>query len=245
MARQGDYNAALSLLIDPSVWRGLILRDYEIWADQLWDILALRATRRWVFYCPIIIPESIFCRGQFRLYRELLLPRRPNVPFNPKEYLFHVESGKLTAIRESLYQVLQLRVRSIFTLLQSINVFISKLIKLRLGSIICSRHCGGPNFFVDSPTTGLRSFCLRILGYNLVWLDDQGKFWMKSCPRFDMIPFVLIFILIHSPKVITGDDLEQRAVACFTLARCIIAAGDSTSQSPLSLSLANAEMLIW
>lgn len=30
-------------------------------------------------------------------------------------------------------------------------------------------------------------------------------------------------------KVINGDDLEQRAVACFTLARCIIVAEGSSS----------------
>lgn len=49
-------------------------------------------------------------RGQFRLYREFLASRRPNGPFNPKEYLFDVEYDKLTPIRESLYQLLQLRV---------------------------------------------------------------------------------------------------------------------------------------
>ncbi|KAI0093630.1 hypothetical protein BDY19DRAFT_918021 [Irpex rosettiformis] len=33
------------------------------------------------------------------------------------------------------------------------------------------------------------------------------------------------------PQLISGDDLEQRAFACFTLARCIIAAADSTEQA--------------
>ena len=31
-------------------------------------------------------------------------------------------------------------------------------------------------------------------------------------------------------KVINGGDLEQRAVACLTFARCIIVAGDSTRE---------------
>jgi len=31
------------------------------------------------------------------------------------------------------------------------------------------------------------------------------------------------------PQVITGGDLEQRGMACFTFARCIIAAADTTS----------------
>ena len=36
------------------------------------------------------------------------------------------------------------------------------------------------------------------------------------------------FNLTYSHKVINGEDLEQRAVACLTFARCIIVAGDST-----------------
>ncbi|KAJ7940672.1 hypothetical protein B0H13DRAFT_1939292 [Mycena leptocephala] len=33
------------------------------------------------------------------------------------------------------------------------------------------------------------------------------------------------------PQIISGQDLEQRALACFTLARCIIVAGDSTADT--------------
>ena len=47
-ARQGNYNEALAMLLDPSVWRGLSIRDYSSWAHQIWHILALRATRRFV-----------------------------------------------------------------------------------------------------------------------------------------------------------------------------------------------------
>lgn len=43
------------------------------------------------------------------------------------------------------------------------------------------------------------------------------------------------FLYIHSNltsvlKVINGEDLEQRAVACLTFARCIIVAGGSTRE---------------
>ena len=31
--------------------------------------------------------------------------------------------------------------------------------------------------------------------------------------------------------MINGDDLEQRALACFTYARCVLAAGDNSSES--------------
>jgi hypothetical protein len=51
-ARQGNYNEALAMLLEPSVWRGLSIRDYSSWAHQIWHILALRATRRFAeSYC--------------------------------------------------------------------------------------------------------------------------------------------------------------------------------------------------
>lgn len=36
------------------------------------------------------------------------------------------------------------------------------------------------------------------------------------------------YLVLRMSKIINGDDLEQRAVACFTLARCIIVAEGST-----------------
>lgn len=35
----------------------------------------------------------------------------------------------------------------------------------------------------------------------------------------------------HPTQIINGDDLEQRALGCFTYARCIIAAGNRSSES--------------
>ena len=48
IARQGRYNEALSLLLEPTVWRGLTLMDYNLWAFEVWSILVLRAIRRCV-----------------------------------------------------------------------------------------------------------------------------------------------------------------------------------------------------
>lgn len=47
-----------------------------------------------------------------RLCLEVLFPRRPKGEFNIKEYLFNYNTGDtpMSAIRESLYQTLQLRV---------------------------------------------------------------------------------------------------------------------------------------
>jgi len=43
------------MLLDPPVWRGLSIRDYSSWAHQIWHILALRTTRRFVEPCYAII----------------------------------------------------------------------------------------------------------------------------------------------------------------------------------------------
>ena len=37
--------------------------------------------------------------------------------------------------------------------------------------------------------------------------------------------------LLNGSQVITGGDIEQRGMACFTFARCIIAAADTTRTS--------------
>ena len=111
-ARQGNYNEALAMLLEPSVWRGLSIRDYSSWAHQIWHILALRATRRFVqsyHASPLMKSLSDVCRGQFRIYREFLLPQRPAGSFNEKDYLFNVGWSGTSTIRESLYQILHLR----------------------------------------------------------------------------------------------------------------------------------------
>ena len=71
-ARQGNYNEALALLLDPSVWRGLSIHDYSSWAHQIWHILALRATRRFfeLYYVStrhylMFIEDSFECTTNF------------------------------------------------------------------------------------------------------------------------------------------------------------------------------------
>jgi hypothetical protein len=59
LARQGSYGKALTMLLEPDVWRGLSLHDYVSWAHEIWHILALRATRRYVILCATLSPRSI------------------------------------------------------------------------------------------------------------------------------------------------------------------------------------------
>jgi anaphase-promoting complex subunit 5 len=95
-ARQGSYEDALSVLLDPSVWQGITLNDYVIWANQVWHVLILRASRR----------------GQDRLCQEVLHPNRPPGQFDPKDYFFNVDSEIKSKIRDAFHEVMQLRVGS-------------------------------------------------------------------------------------------------------------------------------------
>ncbi|KAF9500899.1 ARM repeat-containing protein [Pleurotus eryngii] len=128
-ARQGQYEAALAKLLEPDIWRGLTIRDYSLWANQVWHILALRASRRFEF-------------GQASTAIEQLLTALWHAEFQGRMHLY------------------------------------------RTGIILLADV--GLEF-------GLTKRCCTIL--------DEIM-----------------------PQIITGCDLEQRALACFTLGRCIIAA---------------------
>ncbi|EDR14280.1 uncharacterized protein LACBIDRAFT_305954 [Laccaria bicolor S238N-H82] len=181
-ARQGNYQGSLSMLLDPDVWRGLTLHDYGSWAHQLWHILALRATRR----------------GQTRLYREFLLPRRPLGSYNEKEYLFNTQSAEMSPIRESLHSVLQIR------------------------------QTDQAQTAVEHLLRGLwdSEFLCRLNHYRtgIILLADIGLEFGISKRSKRILEEIM-------PQIIGGEDLEQRAVAAFTLARCIISAGGSSASA--------------
>ncbi|KAL0946934.1 hypothetical protein HGRIS_013094 [Hohenbuehelia grisea] len=92
-ARFGYYEDALSLLLEPSVWRGLAMHDYSLWANQIWHILALRASRQ----------------GQERLYLEMLEARRPPGDLDANDYFFRSDSPRTSKIRAYLRRVIQMR----------------------------------------------------------------------------------------------------------------------------------------
>ncbi|THH12641.1 hypothetical protein EW146_g7506 [Bondarzewia mesenterica] len=174
-ARQGKYQSAIAMLLEPDVWRGLNISDFGQWATQIWHILVLRASRR----------------GQDRLYHDFLKPLRPPGPFNPKEYFF-VDSGPpASIIRGPLYDVLHMRQAD------QGAVSVEKLLRALWHAEFQCRF--------GSYRTGI------------ILLADVGlEFGMtKRC----------------STQIITGDDLEQRALGCFTFARCTIAAGNRSAES--------------
>ncbi|KDQ60855.1 hypothetical protein JAAARDRAFT_31853 [Jaapia argillacea MUCL 33604] len=175
-ARQGRYEEALGFLLEPDVWRGINMEDYELWAQEIWHILALRATRR----------------GQDRLYREFLKPRRPLGHFNPRDYSFDVNAPPISLIRDPMHEVMQMK------------------------------RCGQASTTIEQLLTALwhSEFQCRYSLYRtgIILLADVGlEFGMtKRCQK--IIEEIM-------PQIINGDDIEQRAVACFTLARCTVAAG--------------------
>ncbi|KAF8628477.1 hypothetical protein AX15_003988 [Amanita polypyramis BW_CC] len=182
LARQGQYNNSLKILLDPEVWRGISITGYTSWAHEIWHILTLRTVRR----------------GQNRLYRELLLPKRPPGLFNPREYFFDANSPSMSKIRDSLYEVLYMRD------CEQASAAVEHLLRaLWHSEFLCH---------FDSYRIGI------------ILLADIGlEFGMsKRCQH------ILDEVM---PQIINGDDLEQRATACFTLARCIVAAGGLTESA--------------
>ncbi|KAI0316674.1 hypothetical protein OF83DRAFT_1172648 [Amylostereum chailletii] len=181
-ARKGEYKEATATLLDPDVWRSLSIHDYTKWANEIWHIFALQASRR----------------GQLRLYNDFLKPRRPSGPFNPREYFFDQASPSASIIRDPLYEVMQLR------------------------------HDGQAAISMEHLLKGLwhAEYQCRYGSYRtgIILLADVGlEFGMSKRSR-KIIEEIL-------PQVINGDNLEQRALACFTYARCIIAAGSHSDQS--------------
>ncbi|KAF8478458.1 hypothetical protein DFH94DRAFT_749935 [Russula ochroleuca] len=181
-ARQGKYQDAIAVLLEPDVWRGLSLHDYSQWASQIWHIILLRASRR----------------GQLRQYNDLLKGMRPAGSFNPRDYFFNATASTTSIIRDPLYEFLEMR------------------------------QVGQASTAVEQLLRALwhSEFQCRYGSYRtaIILLADVGlEFGMtKRCKR------ILEEIM---PQVIDGDDLEQRALACFTLARCIIAADERSPDS--------------
>ncbi|KAF7363413.1 ANAPC5 domain-containing protein [Mycena sanguinolenta] len=181
-ARQGKYEKSLCALLQPHVWRGLSLIDYNLWAQEIWHVLVLRATRR----------------GQDRAYREILLPRRPPGEFKPRLYSLTQEGLKVSKIHDPLWDFIQMQ------------------------------QCDQATSAIDGLLTSLwhSEFLGRLNLYRtgIILLADVGlEYGMTQRSRR-----ILEDIM---PQIITGQDLEQRALACFTLARCIMVAGESTAES--------------
>ncbi|KAG6879514.1 hypothetical protein C0992_001847 [Termitomyces sp. T32_za158] len=187
-ARQGLYSEALALLLQPNVWRGLTINDYTAWAQEIWHILVLRATRR----------------GQDRHFREFLLPRRPPGDYNPRDYFHDEESAQGNKIRDPIYEVIQMR------------------------------HCDQAPSAVDQLLKALwhSEFLTRFGEYRtgIILLADVSIEFRLPERSQRILEEVM-------PQIINGSDLEQRAFACFTLARSIIAASSSSTATGLQESL--------
>ncbi|KAL4248144.1 Anaphase-promoting complex subunit 5 [Abortiporus biennis] len=178
-ARQGKYEEAVAMLIHPDVWSGLTFNDYNIWASEIWHILALRASRR----------------GQTRLFHDFLKSRRPHAPFRPRDYWFSYPDHPIgSIIRDPLYEVLSMREVD-----QAQSVIEPLLISLW--------HAEYQQRFV--------AYRVAVATLADVALELGMTKWSRRIIEEIM------------PQIIHGDDLELRAFACVTCARCIIAAADS------------------
>ncbi|KAI0781023.1 hypothetical protein BD413DRAFT_501848 [Trametes elegans] len=181
-ARQGKYVASVASMLEPDVWRGLTIADYNIWAGEVWHILALRASRR----------------GQLRQLREYLIPRRPDVQYSMRDYLWSKEDLIGSLIRDPLHDVLMMR------------------------EVDQSHTC------VDQLLTALwhAEYQGRYALYRtaIVLLADVGL-------EFGMTKWSRRILDEVMPQIMSENDLEQKGFALFTLARCVIAAGDSSQEA--------------
>jgi hypothetical protein len=51
------------MLLEPHVWHGISLNDYVSWANEIWHILALRATRRYVLLVCLVLSNAVLLAG--------------------------------------------------------------------------------------------------------------------------------------------------------------------------------------
>jgi anaphase-promoting complex subunit 5 len=114
-ARQGKYQDAIAVLLEPDIWRGLNLHDYSQWASQIWHIIVLRASRRSSHLYTLLEPLYLnkctsVCSGQLRQYNDLLKAMRPAGTFNPQDYFFDATASTTSIIRDPLYGFLEMRV---------------------------------------------------------------------------------------------------------------------------------------
>ncbi|EGN92472.1 hypothetical protein SERLA73DRAFT_99306 [Serpula lacrymans var. lacrymans S7.3] len=180
LARSGDYDQALGMLIDPDVWWGLSMDSYALWTDQIWHILALRTSRR----------------GQSRLFQDYLRPRRPTSNYIEKEYWYDDSPVTIQTIQMDLHRVMDARQHG----------QVASAIEPLLTSLWNSEFQG------RFPLYRLSIILLADVGLEL------GQ--TKRCRQ------ILEEIL---PQVISGNELEHRALACFTLAKCIIACSEMSA----------------
>ncbi|KXN82084.1 hypothetical protein AN958_03242 [Leucoagaricus sp. SymC.cos] len=181
-ARMGLYDQSLRNLLDPAIWSGLGMDDYGTWAHAVWNILALRATRR----------------RQKRLYREVLLVRRPSGYHNMSFFDLDSEGLPTNKIRDALFEVLKLKK--------------------------CGQATSGMMHLLRALWHSEFLFRLHEYRTAIVLLADVGlEFGMSKRSR------ALVDDIM--PQIICGKDPEQRGFASFTLARAIIASGESSPES--------------
>ncbi|KAG8966350.1 hypothetical protein FRC03_012147 [Tulasnella sp. 419] len=184
LGRQGNYGGALLVLLDPNTWKGINLRQYNMWASEIWEVLRLTASRR----------------RQVNLIRDFLGPRKPAGPNATLAYYNTVVQQKSSMVQ----------------LLEGIN------------------FCIGAESWSDA-----LSLCLDVLwntqfrglhAYHRVAVVLLAEISIE----FGMATRGKRIIEEILPIILNGDDLELRAHACYTLARCIMVGSwaDSLTDPP-------------
>ncbi|EJU05779.1 hypothetical protein DACRYDRAFT_113825 [Dacryopinax primogenitus] len=174
LVRQGQYDEAWTLIIDPSTWRPLTLQQAQQWQWELWCNMltfAIRSERKGLVD-----------------YLRKTMPRYPSQQ-NYRGKMYDVEKGDLGAGE-------CLRVGNNYINSRQYLIAMSPILTAAtLTEYACNWH---------THRTAL------------IMIADLGI-------GLGMAPSGQRLIEEHLPQILRGDDLEQRAYACFTLARCMIA----------------------
>ncbi|KAH9951375.1 hypothetical protein B0H21DRAFT_849637 [Amylocystis lapponica] len=188
-AREGMYEDALAIMLEPDVWRGLTLNDYNAWANEVWHVLVLRASRR----------------GQTRQFAEFLRQKKPGGEYMPREYWLGARETMASLVRDPLYEVMQMRE------VDQAHMCVDQLLTAVWHAEFQCRY-------------GLYRSAVVMLA------DVALEFGMTRWSR-RIVDEIMPQVRRGGACGHRGGNREQRALACFALARCVIAAGDSSPEA--------------
>ncbi|KZV91078.1 hypothetical protein EXIGLDRAFT_770244 [Exidia glandulosa HHB12029] len=172
-ARQGLCEDALVVLLEPSTWAGLNLRQYQDWADEVWNVLMLTTSRK----------------GQKRQYYEYFRARKPNAELDLKAFLAEAPGDRHGMLEAALQKCMDAR---------------------RLGGATLGTE---PLLTALGEAKATGNWALYRVG--VVMLADWGL-------NMGMVSTVRETLEECLPQLMSGEDVEQRAYAEYTYARCLL-----------------------
>ncbi|KZV72911.1 hypothetical protein PENSPDRAFT_674774 [Peniophora sp. CONT] len=173
----------------------------DLLSPSVWRGLTLTDIGRWTWQIWQILATRASRRGQIRLWHDFLLPRRPAGPYDARDYFFKNPKP----VKSS-----------------------GALIRDPLIDTMELRETDQSAYTIERLLTALwhaeYQFRFNYYRTGMIMLADIGLEFGMTKRSQEIVESIL-------PQVIAGDDLEQRALACFTYARCTLAAAERSVES--------------